>query len=254
MSAYSKQQLVQEGQYTFPYHFIPHDVNGAWTVSTHLWWGYEYLAILDSITNLVIDHQPKRVLDFGCGDGRLISELCKKGVPEIYGIDFSKRALLLSQVMVDYNDRVKLFGDLEEIRDQQFDIAIAMEVIEHIPPEQTKSIITGIHSILGDEGTFIISVPTKNIPVNRKHYRHFTVHELEQEVAGLFLIDRVYFVHKIGTVCNILRRAVANKFLIPLWLPWLKLTTTLYKRFVMEAQEYNGAHLIAVLRKAEKGS
>ena len=254
MSAYSKQQLVQEGQYTFPYHFIPQDVKGAWTVSTHLWWGYEYLAILQTITDLVVDLRPGKVLDFGCGDGRLIYELYKKGIPEISGIDFSERALVFSQSMGQYDDRVKFFTDLGKIQGQQFDIAIAMEVIEHIPPEQTKSIITGIHSILGDEGTFIISVPTKNIPVNRKHYRHFTVHELEQEVAGLFLIDRVYFVHKIGTFCNILRRAVVNKFLIPLWLPWLKLTTTLYKRFVMEAQEYNGAHLIAVLRKAEKGS
>ena len=249
MGVYSEQQVVQEGQYTFPYHFIPNDVNGAWTVSTQLWWGYEYLAILDSITNLVIDHQPRKVLDFGCGDGRLIAELCKKGVPELCGVDFSPRALLLSQVMVDDNDGVKLFADMKEIRDRQFDLAIAMEVIEHIPPEQTKSTITNIHSMLRDDGTFIISVPTKNIPVKRKHYRHFTVRDIEQEVAGLFVTDRVYFVHKIGALCNILRRAVANKMFIPLWLPWLKLTTTLYKRFVMEAQESNGAHLIAVLRK-----
>jgi SAM-dependent methyltransferase len=254
MGAYSKQQLVQEGQYTFPYHFIPHDVNGAWMVSTHLWWGYEYLAILDSITNLVIGHQPRRVLDFGCGDGRLISELCKKGVPELYGIDFSKRALLLSQVMVDHNDRVKLFANLEEIRDQRFDVAIAMEVIEHIPPDETRSIFRALHRALDKQGSLIVSVPTKNIPLHRKHYRHFTIRELQDEIAELFVIDRVFFVHRVGAIGNILRRAVVNKFLIPLWPPWIKLTTMLYKRFVMEAQEYNGAHLIAVLRKAEKGS
>ena len=151
-----------------------------------------------------------------------------------------------------YDDRVKFFTDVGEVQGQQFDIAIAMEVVEHIPPEQTRSIITAIHSILGDEGTFIISVPTKNLPVNRKHYRHFTVHDLEQEVAGLFLIDRVCFVHKIGPFCNILRRAVVNKFFIPLSSTWLKFTTNMYKQFVMEAQESNGAHLIAVLRKADR--
>jgi hypothetical protein len=37
-------------------------------------------------------------------------------------------------------------------------------------------------------------------------------------------------------------------------LTWLKGTTSLYKRYVREAQESNGAHLVAVLRKAGKSS
>jgi hypothetical protein len=158
--------------------------------------------------------------------------------------------LLFSRSIGQYDDRVKFFTDLGGIRGQQFDVAIAMEVIEHIPPEQTKSIITAVHNVLGDKGSFIVSVPTKNIPLNRKHYRHFTINELEQELEGFFVIERVYFIHRTGTFSNILRRAVVNQYFIPLWVTWLKLTTILYKRFVMAAHETNGAHLIAVLRKS----
>jgi SAM-dependent methyltransferase len=253
MDINSKEQLIQEGQYNFPYHFIPTG-DSVWTISRHLGWGYEYLAILETITNLVVDHHPGRALDFGCGDGRLVYELYKKGIPKISGIDFSERALLFSQAMVKSNDKVGFFTDLEEVRGQQFDVVTAVEVLEHIPPNETKSILAAIHKVLDEKGSLIVSVPTKNVPLNRKHYRHFTIFELEKEIAELFAIERVYFIHRVGAFGKILRRAVVNKFFIPQWAPWVKLTTILYKWFVMKADESDGAHLIAVLRKADRGS
>lgn len=253
MNASTLQQAIQESQYTFPYHFLPDTVNGAWTVSRNLVWGYEYLAVLETITALVTNHRPKRVLDFGCGDGRLIYELYRKGIAEICGMDSSKHALLFSRAMLDCHDRVGFCSNFKDIQGRRFDVVTAMEVLEHIAPSETQFVLAGIREALVDDGCLIVSVPTKNIPLNKKHYRHFTKFDLEEEVAGLFDIERICFIHRVGAFGKILRRAVVNKFLIPQWPPWVNLTTLLYKRFVMKAQESDGAHLIAVLRKAHKG-
>jgi|SRR5882724_112747 len=249
MQYQSTQQLIQEDQYHFPYHFIPYNVDEVWRISRFLWWGYEYIAVLDTIVNLIISYHPKKVLDFGCGDGRLIHELCREKLAEIVGIDISERARSFSQAISRHDSRVRIYETFRDILEERFDAVIAMEVLEHIHPHELKSILTEIHTALDEVGLFVISVPTCNIPLNRKHYRHFTIFEVEQEIDGLFVIDQTYFIHKIGTLANLLRRMVVNKFVIMNWNPWLKLTTFLYKMYVMNADEVNGAHLIAVLRK-----
>lgn len=243
-------ESIQESEYTFPYHFIPHDRNGAWNVSRYLYWGYEYLALLETITNLIISRHPERTLDFGCGDGRLISELCKKGLRGITGVDVSERARLFSEAMIENDHRVRVVNSLEEVKGQQFDVVTAMEVLEHLPPSVIQPTLEVIHKVLRDQGCLIISVPTQNRPVNSKHYRHFTINELEREIADLFVADSVCFIHKVGVFDNLLRLAVVNRFFIPVWSPWRKFTTSLYRHFVMEAEQSNGAHLIAVLRKS----
>jgi SAM-dependent methyltransferase len=91
-------ELLQEQQYLFPYHHPPHaDESGVWEVARTLWWGYGYLAVLEVVLGELLRHRPKRVLDFGCGDGRLLCELKRIGIPEIAGVDLSDRALFFAR-------------------------------------------------------------------------------------------------------------------------------------------------------------
>jgi SAM-dependent methyltransferase len=194
-------------------------------------------------------HHPKKILDFGCGDGRLIHELCREKIAEVVGIDISQHARSFCQAISGHDCRVRIYETFKDIIDERFNAVIAMEVLEHISPHDLKFVLTDIHTVLDEAAVFVISVPTRNIPVNRKHYRHFTISEIDQEIDGLFVIDQTYFIHRIGTIANLLRRMIVNKFVIMNWDPWLNLTTFLYKRYVMKADAVNGAHLIAVLRK-----
>jgi 3' terminal RNA ribose 2'-O-methyltransferase Hen1 len=87
----------------------------------------------------------KRVLDLGCGEGRLVAALLKdKSFEELVGVDVSHRALeiaarrlRLDRLPAMQRDRVKLFQSSLTYRDPRlsgYDAAAVVEVIEHLDP------------------------------------------------------------------------------------------------------------------------
>ncbi|MGA7853654.1 MAG: 3' terminal RNA ribose 2'-O-methyltransferase Hen1 [Candidatus Acidiferrales bacterium] len=87
----------------------------------------------------------KRVLDLGCGEGRLLRELLKdKAFAEIVGVDVSHRALDIAAQRLRLEDlprmqkeRIQLIHGSLTYRDKRlagFDAATVMEVIEHQDP------------------------------------------------------------------------------------------------------------------------
>ena len=87
----------------------------------------------------------KRVLDLGCGEGRLLSELVKDhAFAEIVGVDVSARSLeiaarrlRLERMNERQSERLRLMQGALTYRDDRlagFDAAVLMEVIEHVEP------------------------------------------------------------------------------------------------------------------------
>jgi len=87
----------------------------------------------------------KRVIDLGCGEGRLLRELLKNKVfDEIVGLDVSHRALekATARLRLDrlpplQRERIKLIHGSLMYRDKRlagFDAAIVVEVVEHLDP------------------------------------------------------------------------------------------------------------------------
>lgn len=167
---------IQDSRYEFPYHYTPHfDSNGVGIRTRSLSWGWEYLTYLKHIQELIISLQPTSVLDVGCGDGRLIG-LLKESVEHVVGVDLSERAIQYARAFhpeVDF--RVINANQLDE----EFDVVVAMEVLEHIPTEQVTNFLQSLEARAKNEGDVIISVPTTVIALTPKHFRHYDL--------GLFL-------------------------------------------------------------------
>lgn len=151
-----------------------------------------------------------RVLDVGCGSGKLIAALLKDpAFAEIVGIDISHRALEIahSRLQLDrlaprQRDRVRLFQTALTYRDRRlagFDAAAVVEVIEHLDVPRLRS----FERVLFGEarpGAVVVTTPNSEYNVrfdglpagrfrHRDHRFEWTRAEFEDwagEVAGRF--------------------------------------------------------------------
>ncbi len=100
---------------------------------------------LGSVLSVLNSAGAKRIIDLGCGEGRLLRELLKnKAFEEIVGLDVSHRALekatarlRLDRLPTLQRERIKLIHGSLMYRDQRlagFDAATVVEVIEHLDP------------------------------------------------------------------------------------------------------------------------
>lgn len=173
---------AQESKYEFPYHYTPY-IDDTGHVQRHrlLVWGYEYLCYILHVKEIIEGLSPATLLDVGCGDGRLIQTLSQSNKQENYlGIDVSKKAIKFAKA---FNDEHLFKCDNVENIDQQFDMVTVIEVIEHIPDDAIQGFITSIFQKVKRSGRILISVPTTNVPLHKKHYRHYDIGLLREHLS-----------------------------------------------------------------------
>jgi 2-polyprenyl-3-methyl-5-hydroxy-6-metoxy-1,4-benzoquinol methylase len=177
----STNQLAQEEQYGFPYHYL--------SVAVPLYRDvlhFQYVRKLAFIKKLLGDLHGKRILDFGCGDGRFCYELSDAKC-EIVGVDYSHSALLFAKA---FNPSVSFFNALEDV-DGKFDWVMMIDVLEHIPPNEINNLLELVSKSLAPDAKLLVSVPSVGIPVSRKHYQHFTADSISKLLSEFFHVSYI---------------------------------------------------------------
>lgn len=248
MTHLTPQQALQEEEYEFPYHFIPRIKQGRFRLTRTLWWGIEYMHLLRLVMEQVREEDFASLLDFGCGDGRLLHEMSRAVPGRRYcGCDFSGRAVAFARALTP---EAEFFaGDIRDgIVPGTFDAITMTEVLEHIPPDDARSVLQKVRELLAPGGRLILTVPTARVAVSPKHYRHFTAATLAEALQPLFTVEQVRYVGRLDDpLWSMVQSCRWTKalLLIP---PLADFFYRHYGRRCAEAREDNSAGLMAVCR------
>jgi SAM-dependent methyltransferase len=124
------------------------------------------------VINYIIDLKNKfnsdaNILDFGCGDGRIMESFISNGFKNVFGLEVS--SYLANKAK---NKGLLVFSSISEIQNNLFfDVVIANHVFEHI--EKLSDVLNDLSKFLKNDSTVLVFVP--NIRSNRMHnfYRNF---------------------------------------------------------------------------------
>ncbi len=241
---------IQNEQYMeFPYHYIPYiEPNGCPSITRSLSWGYEYLAMLEYLKGKILEYKPEKMLDVGCGDGRLIYEV-KNDIDYCCGMDLSEVAINYAKA---FNYEKNCHFDMKKVQDltEQFDLVTCIEVLEHIPDIEIKNFLVGAWNCVKKGGVLIITVPSVVIPLKDKHYRHYTIESLLSSLKNvnipLDIITYEYAIHyqlnqRINKCLEMKIIREFSSFRVFLW--------KYYLNKVVPADKESGRHIVLTVQK-----
>lgn len=123
-----------------------------------------------------------------------------------------------------------------------------IEVLEHIPDDDLSAFVRNVARLLKDNGRLLVSVPTVDVPVNRKHYRHYDLDLLRATLQPHFAIESTWWLYRRGLVERCIRSLMCNRLYIlnsgyvsaRLW--------AIHKRLTYRATARTGVHLICLAK------
>lgn len=154
--------------------------------------------LLDHLYQKIILHlnktNGKKVLDIGCGAGKVIS-LIKDEDYEITGVEVDKKAYLIAQEKAGNKNNCKIIlGDILNIKlkKEYFDTVICSEVIEHT--NKPDLIINKIYQLLKKDGILILTTPHDKclwtvLDDYAEHLNRYEIKEIRDLLTKFKIID-----------------------------------------------------------------
>jgi SAM-dependent methyltransferase len=169
---------------------------------------------------------PARILDAGCGSGRNMVELARRGT--VTGVELSETSVDLARVR---GCGEVVHGSVLEMpfADASFDLAVSLDVIEHL--EDDLHALRELRRTVAPGGALLVTVPAyqwlwSGHDVVNHHHRRYTRRSLQQvaERAGWLQVRTTYFNSLLLPVAIMLR--VLDRFnrkttesSLDLWVP-----------------------------------
>lgn len=211
---------AQEAEYWFPYHYVSQMRASGFTGHFVDAWGINYISTIEFILSEVSRLNATSIVDIGCGDGRLTRELAlRSGVPLCVGVDYSVRAISLAKAMNQDvpGERLKyVAADItrEDAELGTFDVAVLMEVFEHIPPAAAHDFLQGVRKMMHPGSRLLLTVPHTNKPVEYKHFQHFDAASITSYLEPHFQILRIVPFEKRSPARKLLASLLSNRFFV----------------------------------------
>lgn len=167
-----------------------------------------------------IPKSTKKILDIGAGYGFIEEIISKRTKIKLFGNDISSEAI--KNLRKRFKGRFIVESVYEmKYEDNYFDVVLALEVLEHIPPSKIFRVLQSIHRMLKKNGIFILSVPMNeglefmNSNPNG-HVRDYTIKLIssELEFIGFKVLEyKVFFAFKkFYTFKKILSKILVNRW------------------------------------------
>ena len=212
------EQYYQENEYWFPYHYIAQFKENQFKHYFLDTWAINYVSTIEYLLKKIIVVPGARIVDIGCGDGRFSRELALAFQSSfVVGIDYSTRAIEIASAL--NSDIINLHFHTLDITDEHnlgpYDIAVLMEVFEHIPIKDTENFIKSVRVLLKDRGELFITVPHMNKPLEYKHFQHFSCEKIVNYLQPYFTIAEIVPFERILYQRTFILKILHNKFFIP---------------------------------------
>lgn len=171
--------------------------------------------------NLVKELLPKRkslkILDIGCGTGKLMEELQPYG--QIYGIDASSQAVSFCRRRHLQRVYQTVFPHHRHLNHNRFDVIICLDVLEHIKDDGLA--IRTINQLLRPHGKLILTVPA--YPWLFSYWDKISGHHRRYSAPQLLSILN-------HTGFKIIKISYLYSFLLPIAIPFRFIRNHLFKK------------------------
>ena len=243
----------QEEEYQFPYHYILNYKDDAIDIVKRYNYGFAHYSLIKLIKKIILQKNPESILDIGCGDGKLIYEICRdktlqNNIKTLIGIDNNGRAIAFAKIF-NHNNKAKfLIKDIFNFEHDPFTLVILTEVVEHIPDKEMSKLLDEIFSLVAEGKYLIISVPSINIPLQPKHYRHYDIDSLKKLLKSHFKIEKTYYIGSVSIFSKLFKQIymLLDDFKIQLLKRYL---FSYYKKKFIITSKKKSQHIIVLCKK-----
>lgn len=133
------------------------------------------------LTLKYLTNKDNKILEAGCGSGRVVKYLNDLGYKNVYGVELNDEIVHIQNIR--YPDLKIYQGNIVKLSfpDNSFDMIVSFGVIEHFPsgPEEP---LQSIFRILKPNGVAVVTVPSLNTLRMCKIFfsKHFRIHNIKE--------------------------------------------------------------------------
>jgi SAM-dependent methyltransferase len=160
----------------------------------HHWWYRGRRRVLHAELDRIVLPRNARILDAGCGSGRMLDELRHRG--RVTGVDANADAVSATR----RRGHVAWLATIEDMpfTDASFDLVTCLDVIEHTPDDRVT--LRELRRVTRPGGALVVTVPAYQAlwsahDIVNGHYRRYRVPELRAaaQEAGWYHVRDSYF-------------------------------------------------------------